>query len=338
MSNRTRSLAVALVLLAAALPGCAPSVALNKGQSMMLEPARTAEKRGDYEKALREYQRAASGGIAYAQYRLARLYDKGLGTPASAEEAARWYQAAAEGGNPDAQIALAKMYEQGRGVARDDTAALALYLKAAEHERSAAYRMGRPRMAGVAHVRAGQMIENGRGTEADPLTAMEYYEYAAGMDNPDGEFQLAEIYRKGKGVTADAHAAENHYLAAALSYAGPAWRDDASAQNRLGTMYLDGMGVAKDLRRGIAILERAAAAGHGSAQYRLGQLFERGEGYVAADPARALGYYQQAADRGHGSAVRALAALQQDGAPEPAAAPLPAAAGSEVAAIDGEDA
>ena len=333
MNNTTRSLAMALVLVAVALPGCAPTVALNKGQSMMLEPARDAEKRGDYAKALSEYRRAAQGGIPYAQYRLARLYDKGLGTAASAEEAARWYQAAADGNYPDAQIALARMYEQGRGVARDEAAALALYLKAAEYERSAAYRLERPRMAAVAHVRAGQMIENGRGTEADPLTAVEYYEYAAGLDNPDGDFQLAELYRKGQGVAADARAAEDHYLAAAVSYAGPTWRDDASAQLRLGTMYLEGLGVAKDLRRGIALLERSAANGHGSAQYRLGQLFEHGEGFVAADPARALGYYQQAAERGHGSAIRALAAFEENGKSQ-AKGVVPPAEGEQVAEID----
>ena len=102
MSKRTGSLAVAVVLLSAALSGCAPSTAPNMGQRMMLEPARNAEKGGDFAKAVREYERAARGGVAYAQYRLARLHEKGLGTAQNEEEAARWYQAASDRGYPAA--------------------------------------------------------------------------------------------------------------------------------------------------------------------------------------------------------------------------------------------
>ena len=187
------------MLLGAALSSCAPTTALNTGQRMMLEPARNAEKGGDFAKAVREYEQAPQGGVAYAQYRLARLHERGLGTAQNEEEAARWYRAASDRGDPAAKIALAKMYEQGRGVAKDEAAALALYLEAAEHERSRAYRLNPPRPAAVAHTRAGQMIEQGRGGPAHPAAAARLYGFAAEAGNPDAQFALAELYWKGRG-------------------------------------------------------------------------------------------------------------------------------------------
>lgn len=94
------------------------------------------------------------------------------------------------------------MYEQGRGVAQDHAAALVWYHRAAEHERSYAYRVSPPRVPAEAHARAGQMIESGHGVRADPAVAAWYYEVAAEAGNVDARFALAELYRKGKGVAA----------------------------------------------------------------------------------------------------------------------------------------
>ena len=69
------------VLVSAALIGaCAPSFQPNKIQRMRFEPAQQAERRGDHATALEIYEDAAEDGIAYAQYRLARLYENGKGT------------------------------------------------------------------------------------------------------------------------------------------------------------------------------------------------------------------------------------------------------------------
>ena len=80
------------VLVSAALIGaCAPSFQPNKIQRMRFEPAQQAERRGDHATALEIYEDAAEDGIAYAQYRLARLYENGKGTDQDYVQAARWY-------------------------------------------------------------------------------------------------------------------------------------------------------------------------------------------------------------------------------------------------------
>lgn len=316
---RTGSLAVVLVMLFAALAGCAPSPFLSNTQRMMLSPARDAEGRGDFDKAFREYQRAAEKGIAFAQYRLARLYEQGRGTAQDDAEAVRWYRAAAEQGYPPAQIALGKRYEQGSGVPQDEAAALALFEKAAEYERSVKYWESPPHPPAVAHARAGRMIEQGRGRQRDSAAAARYFEYAAKADNPDAQFGLAGLYAKGEGVAAaDPAAAQRLYAAAAVNYQELAETGDGNAQNRLGQMLVDGLGVPKDVTRGVWLLERAAEQGNSPAQARLGQLFEQGEEGLPADPARAAHYYQMAIDAGYTSALYKLASLYASGEGVPA--------------------
>jgi TPR repeat protein len=312
MSLRTRLLPAALVALLAALAGCAPSPFPTQTQRMMLEPAQEAEARGDFQTAFREYEAMAENGTPFAQYKLARMYEKGIGTEPNAELAARWYRASAESRYPPAEIALGKLYEQGEGVPKDYAAALALYQRAVEYEQSYAYQMDPPSFPAEAHVRAGQLIELGRGTEANPAEAARYYEAAAEAGNPDGAFALAELYRNGEGVAADPAAADRWYAAAAASYASPERASDARAKERLGEMYLAGFGVPKDVPRGLALLDQAAKE-RTSAQLRLAELFAGEDGGIASDPARAAGYYQMAADAGRADGMYRLAELYATG-------------------------
>ena len=73
-----KSLLVLVALIA--IDGCATGFKPNRIQRMRFEPARQAEQRGDYATALAVYESAAEDGIAYAQYRVARMYESGLGT------------------------------------------------------------------------------------------------------------------------------------------------------------------------------------------------------------------------------------------------------------------
>ena len=312
MSLRTRLLPAALVTLLAALAGCAPNPFPTETQRRMMEPAQKAEARGDFEAAFGEYARLAEGGTPFAQYKLGRMYEKGIGTEPSDDLAAKWYRASAESGYPPAEIALGKLYEQGSGVPQDYAAALALYRRAVEYEQSYEYELDPPSFPAEAHVRAGQLIELGRGTAANPAEAARYYEAAAEAGNPDGAFALAELYRKGEGVAADPAAADRWYAAAAASYASPERAADARAKERLGDMYLAGHGVPKDVPRGLALLDEAAKE-RTSAQLRLADLFGGEDGGIASDPARAAGYYRMAADAGRADGMYRLAELYATG-------------------------
>jgi TPR repeat protein len=288
--------------------GCATNPLPTNVQNKILEPARTAENAGDYERAMVEYKRVA--GIPLAQFRLGRMYEKGLGTPQDDAQAAHWYQPAADAGYLWAQIALANLYDQGRGVPEDFGAALDLFLKASEFEQSHAYRLKPPRPPAVATYRAGEMIERGRGVQANPAAAAGYYKIAAEAGNPDAQFALAELYRKGEGLAADPTEAERWYAAAAKGYASAT---GGRAQERLGQMYIDGRGVPKDVRRGVLLLEGVAQGGRVWTQVKLAQLYERGADGLPADQGRAVAYYRMAAEAGNRAGLYELARLHATG-------------------------
>lgn len=73
----------------------------------------------DRPKALDLYRQAAGRGSVLAAYNLGQAYRKGEGAGADFAEAARWYRMAAEGGHYKAAGELGILYVEGRGVARD---------------------------------------------------------------------------------------------------------------------------------------------------------------------------------------------------------------------------
>lgn len=74
------------------------------------------------------------------------------------------------------------------------------------------------------------------------------------------------------------------------------------AETQLGEMLLRGDGIAKDEKRGIALLEKAARAGQSAAAFRIGMLLANGDNGVARDPDRALAYFRAGAAGGEAEA------------------------------------
>jgi ATP-dependent protease ClpP protease subunit len=72
-----------------------------------------------YATALKLWLPLAEQGNAAAQFNVAVLYEKGLGTASDVVEAARWYLKAAEQGDPDAQYSAGILYETGTGVTQN---------------------------------------------------------------------------------------------------------------------------------------------------------------------------------------------------------------------------
>jgi len=67
----------------------------------------------------KELRASAEQGDAKAQYRLASIYDRGLGVERNDSEALKWYRQAAEQGYARAQYNLGMMYYFGKGVPED---------------------------------------------------------------------------------------------------------------------------------------------------------------------------------------------------------------------------
>jgi TPR repeat protein len=86
---------------------------------------------------------------------------------------------------------------------------------------------------------------------------------------------------------------------------------DAEAQNLLGVMQLNGMGVVQDPRRAVALFEAAAAQGLKEAQYNLSNQLFNGLG-IPEDEPRAQQNLLASAAAGHRPALRSLGLLYHD--------------------------
>lgn len=84
----------------------------------------------DFNKAFEWYQKAASNGLAEAQYKLGMLFGNGDGVPKDSGKAFEWYLKAAMQGHAGAQAELGHSYEYGIGVSKDSAKAVWWYQKA----------------------------------------------------------------------------------------------------------------------------------------------------------------------------------------------------------------
>ena len=104
------------------------------------------------------------------------------------------------------------------------------------------------------------------------------------------------------------------------------WRNlsqsDATVQNNIGIMYMDGKGVARNMPLAVQWLSRSAANGSSLGQNNLGGLYRDGKG-VARDFNKALTYFSASAAQGnaagqltlpvrHGRVERLLAQPRRD--------------------------
>lgn len=110
---------------------------------------------------------------------------------------------------------------------------------------------------------------------------------------PDGDAAPRLISRTGGGGETWADLAE---LKAAVARGNP------RAEAWYGELLLRGDGVPRNDREAVALLEKAARAGHSGAAFRLGMLLSHGQNGVATDPARALAYFRAAAAGGEAEA------------------------------------
>lgn len=89
--------------------------------------------------------------------------------------------------------------------------------------------------------------------------AAAWYRQSAERGDMEAQFELAEMYKAGRGVPRDAAAAATWYDKAAAQGYMP-------AQFELGCMYLNGLGLARDEAKAREWLGRAAKQGHQEAR------------------------------------------------------------------------
>ena len=116
---------------------------------------------------------AANHGLAMAQYRLAKVYERGEGVPADLATARQWTERAAAGGNRRAMHDLGVYYARGDGAVLDEAAAFRWFRQAAE--------------LGVAdsQYNLGVLYQQGRGVTASASEALFWFAVAARQGDTD---------------------------------------------------------------------------------------------------------------------------------------------------------
>ncbi|MEX0590537.1 MAG: tetratricopeptide repeat protein [Xanthobacteraceae bacterium] len=227
------------VLLAVALAGPAPLLALDAKQAPAAAPTTAAA-------TPTPFQAFRSG---------TELLKSGDKDKALAE-----LRYAAEQGHPLAQWKLGRMYAEGDGVKRDDVRAFQYFSRIASDHAEASPWTQQARFVSNAYVSLGFYYLNGIPNSpvvADADRAHGLFSYAASyFGDADAQYQLARLYLEGVGAPKDVRQGARWLGLAAQ-------KGQYQAQALLGRMLFRGEGVPKQRARGLMwlTLGRDAAAG-----------------------------------------------------------------------------
>lgn len=236
------------------------------------------------------YERAARQGVARAQYALAELLDQvAQGKPN--EDARRWYRAASAQGHPGAQLALARL--DGAGQGRSGEAKRRGRKGDGEERRKADNRWARYAERGDADDRfhVGCMHESGVELEQDVEEARRWYRLAAEQQHREAQLALARLCEDEGNSASGAEALYRWEQAAQLG--------SAEAQYMLGRRHAGGGGDDSAFKS-LACYMRAAEQGHPEALMAVHGLLSAGAGRAADACLR------QAAESGHAQAQSTL--------------------------------
>jgi TPR repeat protein len=208
------------------------------------------------------YLKAAEKDMYGAMLNLGAIYDS-LG---EYSQAAEWFQKAADGGDSDAMVNLATMYRDGEGVDRDYVKARDLFTTAAVKGNNA-----------TAMERLGDLCRDGHGGQPDISAARIWYKKASALGRSGAVDKLRTI------GCDDASLEEQHSITfRQLLEAAKA--GDPEAAERVGEMYLDGVGVVSDVTDGVHWYKKAAERGNATAMAHLGFRYATGKGIAVNYP------------------------------------------------------
>ena len=235
-------------------PGTNPATAKSQlFDKSAIEEGQAAYDSGNYAAALSYWKPLADQGAAAAQYKLAGLYQFGLGVDRDSALAVTYIRKAAEQGWAEAQSSLSDLYAVGQGVPQDYAQAVIWGRKAAEQGLA------------VAQYNLGYSYESGQGVPQDYAQALVWYRRAADQDFATAQYALGLLYDQGLGVSQD-------YGQAIAWYKKAADKGLDVAQGNLGNMYAMGHGVARDRDEAIKWFRKASDQGLATAQESLKRL------------------------------------------------------------------
>ena len=103
------------------------------------------------------------------------------------------------------------------------------------------------------------LSQGGTSEREDLVEAIKWFEKAAAQGHAQAQYELAQVYKLGRGTLQDYDAAARWFMEAAR-------KGHVAAQYHMGRLHRIGEGVDLDLIRAYAWFNRAAALGHGAAR------------------------------------------------------------------------
>jgi uncharacterized protein len=115
---------------------------------------------------------------------------------------------------------------------------------------------------------------------------------AENTDDPETLFKMGVFFQHGKNGELDLDEAVRLFQLSAS-------RGHAGSQNKLGFMYIEGIGLPRDEHAAVKFISLAADQGHSEAQYNLAHFHEAGIGGLPKNLPEAFRLYRLAAAQGH---------------------------------------
>lgn len=151
-------------------------------------------------------EKAAKDGSVKARFKLAKMYEEGLGVAEDKSKAEEWYKLAAESGNLEAQLKLAQWYREDQKTRGSLERSLKYYnLAAAQGD-------------AIGQLNAAYIYEVGIGVEKNLQEAVRLYTLAANQGNTTAQGNLAGMYAEGRGVEKNPQEAIRLYDLAIAKY------------------------------------------------------------------------------------------------------------------------
>jgi TPR repeat protein len=262
--------------------------------------------------AARLMRQAAEAGDATSQFLIGAFYREGTAIAQDFTEAARWFRKAADAGNATAQFRLGTAYFLGQGLAKDENEAMRWWFKALEQGDKTA----------MAYM---QSAENWRAAAEGGDAIAQFWLGCCCLQGNKPDFAEAEKWiRKAadKGIANAQNALGGLYddglgvpqdkSLAVQWYQKAADQGLIASEFALAGAYYKGSGVPKDLPLSLRWLEKAAGQGDAEAQYNAGSMYEKGRG-GAQDAAKAVFWYRKAAEQCYSKAQYNLAVMYLQG-------------------------
>ena len=250
-----------------------------QSQQQNFERGEDAYQSKDYATALAIWLPLAEQRHSLAQYNIAYMYQKGLGTAANEAAACTWFSQAAAQNDLAAIVATGRCYAEGKGVAQDLSLAAALYLRAAVNGDAQAQFL------------YAQAQERGLGVQPNPELALQWYKKAAATGFAPAQQQLLTLTQKNTAVVAQPSISVKTAAPTATATAAPAPTTTAAepsamskllaaaAQGNVQAQYQAGLrlaqrrsGTVADLPQAVRLLRKARSGGHPNAQEALDRL------------------------------------------------------------------